>query len=105
MDSQMKGNSMHAGYCMCVDAKLEDREIVCSLRTYTNLRTAFAGVDYRIRLNEDVEDNTIIMSPEMYSCMYHDMLEILSVKEDEIETDDSYLGWSDSELTTSDSCV
>ena len=95
---------MHAGYCICVDSQLEDREIVCSLRTYTNLRNAFTGVDYRIRLDEDVEDNTIIMSPEMYSCMYHDMLEILSVHEQELDLEHDF-GWSGSELTTSDSCV
>lgn len=101
---------MRAGYCMCVDPKLKDHEIVCSLRTYTRLKSAFTGCDYRIRLNEDVEDDTVIMSPEMYATIYQDMLDILSVKEAELESAerrrDSLPDLPDSEtLSFSDSCV
>jgi len=101
---------MRAGYCMCVDPKLKDREVVCSLRTYTKLRNAFAGCDYRIRLNEDVEEDTVILSREMYATIYQDMLDILAVKEIELEQPKADevqpLDMSDSEfLSFSDSCV
>lgn len=97
---------MQAGYCMCVDPKLKDHELVCSLRTYTKLRKYFVGSDYRIRLNEDVEEDTVIMSREMYAMIYQDMLDILSVKESEVEEESPVdLTGSDSKLSFSDSCV
>lgn len=101
---------MRAGYCMCVDPKLKDREIVCSLRTYTRLRNAFTGCDFRIRLDEDIEDDTVILSHDLYATVYQDMLDILAVKETELEASEvdqqSLLDQSDSELLSfSDSCV
>ena len=95
---------MRSGYCMCVDPKLKDREVVCSIRTYTSLRNYFTGLDYRVHLDEDVEANTVVMSSDLYGMIYQDMLDLLSVKESEIG-DDSDFGWSDSELHFSDSCV
>jgi hypothetical protein len=101
---------MRAGYCMCVDPKLKDREIVCSLRTYTKLRDAFIGCDYRVRLNEDVEEDTVILSRDLYATMYQDMLDILAVKETALEGAEAEqecpLDLSDSELLSfSDSCL